>query len=200
MEFLNLFLQFCQTDKNKNMANQTNSVKALIKELENGKRQLKAEFNRSMGALDAAIKVLSISKLDPSDFVKGGLDRKPGRPMKGAIDLKMIVRKIKGKGRRGRPVGSRAQFHGNLTQTLFDLVVSQKRFIHNRDIVLLMMKKYPNVDRAEFAKKVSVLLASLKKQGRLVTFQDGGYRKNMFWGIREWLKNGKPAKGKEPKK
>jgi len=72
------------------MTNQTNSVKALIKELENGKRQLKAEFDRSMNALDAAIKVLSISKLDPSDFVKGGLERKPGRPMKGEIDLKMI--------------------------------------------------------------------------------------------------------------
>ncbi|MFN5347536.1 MAG: hypothetical protein ACK44N_04520 [Bacteroidota bacterium] len=182
------------------MTNQTNSVKALIKDLENGKRQLKAEFDRSMNALDAAIKVLSISKLDPSDFVKGGLDRKPGRPMKGAIDLKMIVRKIKGKGRRGRPVGSRAQFHGNLTQTLYDLVLAQKRFVHNRDIVAMMMKKYPNVDRSEFAKKVSVLLASLKKQERLVTYQDGGYRKNMFWGTREWMKGGKPVKGKEPKK
>jgi hypothetical protein len=182
------------------MTNQTNSVKALIKELESGKRQLKAEFDRSMGALDAAIKVLSISKLDPSEFVKGGLGRKPGRPMKGEINLKMIVRKIKGKGKRGRPVGSRAQFHGNLTQTLFDLVIAQKRFIHNRDIVALMMKKYPNVDRAEFAKKVSVLLASLKKQERLVTYQEGGYRKNMFWGTRDWMKSGKPVKGKEPKK
>ncbi|MFM2157152.1 MAG: hypothetical protein RL516_1901 [Bacteroidota bacterium] len=182
------------------MTNQTNSVKALLKELENGKRQLKAEFDRSMGALDAAIKVLSISKLEPSDFLRGGLERKPGRPMKGEIDLKMIVRKIKGKGKRGRPVGSRAQFHGNLTQTLYELVMSQKRFIHNRDIVALMMKKYPDVDRSEFAKKVSVLLASLKKQERLVTYQDGGYRKNMFWGAREWMKSGKPVKGKEPKK
>jgi len=182
------------------MTNQTNSVKALIKELESGKRQLKAEFERSMGALEAAIKVLSISKLDPSDFVNGGLGRKPGRPMKGDINLKMFVRKIKGKGKRGRPVGSRAQFHGNLTQTLFDLVIAQKRFIHNRDIVALMMKKYPNLERAEFAKKVSVLLASLKKQERLVTYQEGGYRKNMYWGIREWLKSGKPVKGKGPKK
>ena len=188
------------TNKKHIMTTQTNSVKALIKDLENGKRQLKAEYDRSMGALDAAIKVLSLAKLDPSDLVKGGMERKPGRPMKGDIDLKMIVRKIKGKGKRGRPVGSRAQFHGNLTQMLFDLVVAQKRFIHNRDIVLLMMKKFPNVDRSEFAKKVSVLLASLKKQGRLVTYQDGGYRKNMFWGIKEWMKSGKPIKGKEPKK
>ena len=194
------FRKFASQKQNNIMTNQTNSVKALLKELENGKRQLKAEFDRSMGALDAAIKVLSISKLDPSDFLKGGLERKPGRPMKGEIDLKMIVRKIKGKGRRGRPVGSRAQFHGNLTQTLYELVLSQKRFIHNRDIVALMMKKYPDVDRSEFAKKVSVLLASLKKQDRLVTYQDGGYRKNMFWGTREWMKSGKPVKGKEPKK
>jgi hypothetical protein len=43
-------------------------------------------------------------------------------------------------------------------------------------------------------------LASLKKQERLVTYQDGGYRKNMFWGTREWMKSGKPVKGKEPKK
>ena len=40
------------TNKKHIMTTQTNSVKALIKDLENGKRQLKAEYDRSMGALD----------------------------------------------------------------------------------------------------------------------------------------------------
>ncbi len=183
------------------MTTQTNGVKALLKELEAGKKQLKAEFDRSIIAIDTAIKILNAAKLDPADYVSGTSEgRGPGRPSKSDFNLKAIIRKVKGKGKRGRPIGSRAQFHGNLTQTLFDTVISQRRFVHNRDIVVALMKKFPDVDRADFAKKISVLLASLKKQGRLTTYHEGGYRKNMFWGSPDWMKNGKVVKGRDVKK
>jgi hypothetical protein len=183
------------------MTTQTNGVKALLKELETGKKQLKVEFERSMIAIDTAIKILNSAKLDPTEYVSGSNEsRGPGRPAKADINLKAIIRKVKGKGKRGRPIGSRAQFHGNLTQTLYEAVMAHRRFIHNRDIVVILMKKFPEADRVDFAKKISVLLASLKKQGRLVTYHEGGYRKNMFWGAPEWLKGGKPVKGREVKK
>lgn len=183
------------------MTNQTNGIKALLKELESGKKQLKHEYDRSVIAIDTAIKILNSAKLDPTDYVSGSTEsRGPGRPSKNDINLKAIIRKVKGKGRRGRPIGSRAQFHGNLTQTLFDAVIAQRRFVHNRDIVVALMKKFPEVDRIDFAKKISVLLASLKKQERLVTYHEGGYRKNMFWGAPEWMKGGKVIKGREAKK
>jgi hypothetical protein len=187
------------------MTTQTTGVKALLKELEAGKKQLKTEYDRSIHAIDVAIRILTEAKLDPTDMVSGSTDSKgPGRPTKGDFNLKALIKKVRGKGKRGRPIGSRAQFHGNLTQTVYETVIGNKRFIHNRDIVELLIKGMPKnekIDRVDFAKKISVLLASLKKQGRLVTYQEGGYRKNMFWGAPEWMgADGKINRSREFKK
>ncbi len=180
------------------MTKQTPGVKALLKELDLAKKQLKAEYDRSLRAVEEAIKQLSSAKLDVSDHVKTTREnRGPGRPNKGAVDLKGMVKKLRGKGKRGRPVGSKSGYNVNLTQTIQDLVANKGRFLHSREIVDLLIRKFPQEDRAEFAKKVSVLLASLKKQGRLTTFKAGGYRKNMYWGVKEWMKDGKIAKGRE---
>jgi hypothetical protein len=181
------------------MNKQTPGVKALLKELEVGKKQLKAEYEKSMSALDAAIKVLQITHLDATEMVSAiGVKKGPGRPKKGSVNLKALVKKVRGKGKRGRPAGASAAYKGNLTQTIYDTVVAKKRFVHNRDIVDTLMKKFPKVDRADFSKKISVLLASLKKQGRLVTYNDGGYRKSMYWGVKEWMTpEGRMSRGKE---
>lgn len=181
------------------MTKQTPGVKSLLKELEAGKKQLKAEYEKSMSALDSAIKVLKITHLDATEMVSAANAKKgPGRPMKGAVNLKALVKKVRGKGKRGRPTGAGAIFKGNLTQTIYETVAAKKRFVHSRDIVDSLMKKFPKADRVEFSKKVSVLLASLKKQERLVTYNDGGYRKSMYWGLTEWMTpEGRMSRGKE---
>lgn len=180
------------------MAKQTPGVKALLKELDLAKKQLKVEYERSYRAVEEAIKALTSAKLDVADHVKTGrLAKGPGRPAKGSVDLKGMVKKFRGKGKRGRPVGSKSTYQGNLTLTIEEMVKSKGKFMHSRDIVDGLMRKFPKEDRADFAKKISVLLASLKKQERLVTFKDGGYRKNMYWGAKEWMKDGKIVKGRD---
>ncbi|CAN5376980.1 hypothetical protein BH11BAC2_BH11BAC2_08130 [soil metagenome] len=184
------------------MGTQSQGVKKLLKELEAGKKQLKADYERSLRALDETIKVLKSSKMDLMDVVKTSAGaKKRGRPAKGNVNVSGILKKAKGKRQRGRPKGSTVAHKGNLTQTLFDLVAGKKRFVHSRDIVEAVIKRFPKEDRTDFAKKISVLLASLKRQNRLVTYQDGGYRKNMYWGLNEWLTpEGRISKGKEFKK
>jgi hypothetical protein len=183
------------------MANQTAGVKALLKELQAGKKQLKSDYERSLKALDEAIRVLESAKLDAMETVKStAAKRKPGRPGKAAVSVKAIVKKSRGKIQRGRPVGAKAAFKGNLTQSIYDVVVNKKRFVHNRDIADVLTKKVPHSDRADFSKKLSVLLASLKRQGRLVTVNEGGYRKSMYWGLPDWVNaDGRIMRGKENK-
>ena len=65
--------------------------------------------------------------------------------------------------------------------------MNKKRFIHNRDILEAFSRKYPKLDKVVIGRKISVLLASLKKQGRLAVHNAGGYRKNMYWGSPSWL-------------
>ena len=181
------------------MATQTAGVKVLLKQLEAGKRQLKLEYERSIRAIEEAIKTLNTAKLNPSNVISSAkTHRGPGRPKKDDVNVRAIVKKAKGKVGRGRPLGSANGVKINLTQMLHEMVVSKNRFIHSRDLVEGVIKKFPHEDRIDFGKKISVLLASLKKQGRLVTFKDGGYRKNMYWGIPTWLtKEGRISKGKE---
>ncbi len=181
------------------MATQSASVKVLLKQLEAGKKQLKLEYERSIRAIDEAIKTLNTAKLNPTNVISSAkTHRGPGRPKKDDVNVRAIVKKTKGKVGRGRPVGSSNEVKINLTQMLHDTVVSKNRFIHSRDLANGIIKKFPHEDRIDFSKKISVLLASLKKQGRLVTFKDGGYRKNMYWGISAWLtKEGRISKGKE---
>ena len=95
----------------------------------------------------------------------------------------------------GRPHGSKSALSINITQFIHDTVMNKKRFVHNRDILEAFSKKYPKLDKVEFGRKISVLLASLKKQGRLVVFNAGGYRKSMFWGSPSWMsgRNIKPG-------
>jgi hypothetical protein len=180
------------------MATQTPAIKALLKDLLAGKKLLKAEFEKSIRAIDEAISVLNTVKLHTNDVlnVKTAMPG-PGRPKKEDFTLKEVIKNVKGKGKRGRPVGTSASLKGNLTQMLNDMVVGKNKFVHSRDIVSGMLKKFPGEDRADFGKKISVLLASLKKQGRLVTYKDGGYRKNMYWGSPAWLsKEGRIVKGR----
>ena len=100
-----------------------------------------------------------------------------------------------GKRKPGRPHGSKSALSINITQFIFDTVMSKKRFVHSREVLEAFSKKFPKLDKVEFGKKISVLLASLKKQGRLTLFNAGGYRKNMYWGSPTWMsgKNIKPA-------
>jgi hypothetical protein len=95
----------------------------------------------------------------------------------------------------GRPHGSKSALSINITQFIYDTVMNKKRFIHNREILDAFTRKYPKLDRVEFGRKISVLLASLKKQGRLALYNAGGYRKNMYWGSPGWMsgRNIKPA-------
>ena len=184
------------------MSGQNTEVKSLIKKLEAGKKQLKIEFDKNIRAIDEAIKTLSVAKADPLKVIGSAVSyRKPGRPKKGDVNVRALVKKAKGKVGRGRPSGSKSGVAVNLTQMLYEFVLSKNRFIHSREIVDNVMKKFPFEDRVDFGKKISVLLASLKKQKRLVTFKDGGYRKNMYWGAPLWLtKEGRISKGKEFKK
>lgn len=95
----------------------------------------------------------------------------------------------------GRPHGSKSALSINITQFIHDTVMNKKRFVHNREILEAFCKKYPKLDKVEFGRKISVLLASLKKQGRLAVHNAGGYRKNMYWGSPSWLsgRNIKPG-------
>jgi hypothetical protein len=92
-----------------------------------------------------------------------------------------------GKRKPGRPHGSKSALSINITQFIFDTVMGKKRFVHNREILDAFARKFPKLDRVEFGRKISVLLASLKKQGRLTLYNAGGYRKNMYWGSPTWM-------------
>jgi hypothetical protein len=100
-----------------------------------------------------------------------------------------------GRRKPGRPHGSKSALSINITQFIYDTVMNKKRFVHNREILDAFAKKFPRLDRVEFGRKISVLLASLKKQGRLALYNAGGYRKNMYWGSPSWMsgRNIKPG-------
>lgn len=108
---------------------------------------------------------------------------------------KKVSKSKSGKRKPGRPHGSKSALSINITQFIYDAVINKKRFIHNRDILESFSRKYPKLDKVEFGRKISVLLASLKKQGRLAVYNAGGYRKNMYWGSPSWLsgRNIKPG-------
>lgn len=92
-----------------------------------------------------------------------------------------------GRRKPGRPHGSKSALSINITQFIYDTVMNKKRFVHNREILDAFTRKYPKLDKVEFGRKISVLLASLKKQGRLALYNAGGYRKNMYWGSPSWM-------------
>lgn len=122
---------------------------------------------------------------------------KKAAPRKGA--KRKVAKKAasakSGKRKPGRPHGSKAALSINITKFIYDTVMNKKRFIHNRDILEAFGRKYPKLNKVEFGRKISVLLASLKKQGRLAVYNAGGYRKNMYWGSPTWLsgRNIKPG-------
>ena len=121
---------------------------------------------------------------------------KKSAPKKAAKKVAKKVSKPKSSKRKpGRPHGSKSALSINITQFIYDTVMNKKRFIHNRDILESFCKKFPKLDKVEFGRKISVLLASLKKQGRLAVYNAGGYRKNMYWGSPSWLsgRNIKPG-------
>jgi hypothetical protein len=166
------------------MANKTESVRKLIRELELGKKKLRLEFNRGIRAIDDAIATLLKLEMDAAALVKSVNPKSAGRPSKENVNLANLV--ASKSGRRGRQVveaGSRKQ---TLTQLVFDTVQGKKKFVHQREIASTVLKKFPDEDAVEFAKKVSVLLAALKRRNKLVTVNQGGYRRNFFWGLPEW--------------
>ena len=132
-------------------------IRRLIRELEQSKKKLRVEYNKGLRALDDAI--LALSELED----KAGA----------------ITQKINSdKSRRGRPTGG-----VSLSNEIKDVIAAKKKFLHQRDIVAALKKKYPEEDEILFGKKVSVLLSNLKKKGELITIDDGNYRRNMMWGV-----------------
>ena len=108
---------------------------------------------------------------------------------------KKVTKTKSAKRKPGRPYGSKSALSINITKFIYDTVMNKKRFVHNRDILETFGRKYPKLDKVEFGRKISVLLASLKKQGRLAIYNAGGYRKNMFWGSPTWLSGRKIKPG-----
>jgi hypothetical protein len=184
------------------MTYQSAQIKMLVKELEDGKKILLAEYERSIKAIDNTIHVLQTSKRDVTDVIHSGtVKRKRGRPFKGSINLKSIVRKAASTGLRGRPKGSQSTYQGNLTQAIYDIVIKKGHFVHSREIADILALQVKIEDRASFGKKLSVLLASLKRQGKLITYSSGSNLKSVFWGLPIWInQNSEIVKGKEPKK
>jgi hypothetical protein len=183
------------------MTYQSAQIKLLVKELEDGKKFLLAEYERSIKAIDNTIHVLQTSKIDITEAIQTGtIKRKRGRPFKGSINLKSIVRKAASSGLRGRPKGSQSAYQGNLTQAIYEIVIKKNHFLHSREIADILSRQLTIEDRASFGKKLSVLLASLKRQGKLTTYSSGSNLKNVFWGLPMWInKNGSMATGREPR-
>jgi hypothetical protein len=167
------------------MAKKSETVRKLIRELEIGKKKLRIEFNRGLRALDEAIATLERLELDATALVKAANPTKKGRPSGGNINLTGLVSSKSGK--RGRSTMEEVPQKQTLTQMIFDSVQAKKKFVHQRDIAALLLKKFPEEDKVEFSKKISVMLAALKKRNKLVTINQGGYRRNIFWGLPTWL-------------
>jgi hypothetical protein len=180
------------------MSKKSESVRKLIRELELGKKKLRLEYNRGIRAIDDAIATLLKLEMDAAALVKSVNPKSAGRPSKENVNLVNLV--ASKSGRRGRQVveaGSRKQ---TLTQLVFDTVQGKKKFVHQREIAATVLKKFPDEDAVEFAKKISVLLAALKRRNKLVTVNQGGYRRNIFWGLPEWKSaDGKILKNSEVK-
>jgi hypothetical protein len=167
------------------MAKKNENIHQLIRELELGKKKLRLDYTRGIRAIDDAIAVLQKMELDATNLVKSVRQASVGRPSKTQLNVvKLVERKNV---RRGRVPNNQKVKGISLTDMLYDTVQSKKRFIHQRDIVAAIVKKYPEEDIAEFSKKISVLLASLKRQGKLVIVNHGGYRRNIYWGLPNWL-------------
>lgn len=93
----------------------------------------------------------------------------------------------------GRPTGSKNQHGFKLTPAIIEFVEKRNKFTSHEQITSALMKKakLSDSDRQTFSKKISVLLTSLKNQGRLTSYQ--GKTRAHNWGLPEWLKRGKPV-------
>jgi hypothetical protein len=167
------------------MAKKNENIRKLIRELELGKKKLRLDFTRGIRAIDDAIAVLQKMELDATNMVKSMYHTSMGRPSGSELNAVKLVER--NNVRRGRLPNSQIKNGISLSGVLYDIVQSKKRFIHQRDIVAIVVKKYPEEELSDFSKKISVLLASLKRQGKLVTVNQGGYRRNIYWGLPNWL-------------
>ena len=74
----------------------------------------------------------------------------------------------------------------------------EKRFLHNREVQIMLAEKEPEMDRKTLRKRVSSTLARLKKDGHLISITIGHSTHGVFWGTKEWLdEDGKPKKEHE---
>lgn len=132
-------------------------IRKLIRELEQGKKKLRVEYNKGIRALDNAIDALQQLEHNTA-----------------SISAPVNINAAK----RGRPSGG-----VSLSAEIRDVIASKKKFLHQRDIVAALKKNYPEEDEILFGKKISVLLSNLKRKGVLITVNEGTYRRNMYWGL-----------------
>lgn len=156
-------------------------VKQLVRDLENAKKKLRLEYNKGIRVLDEAIVRLQKLELDAGAMLKKIENSKT----EASAELIRVSRLVGGRtGKRGR--SSKNAEKPGLTQLIMETVKQKRKFLHQREIVQLLAKKFPDEEMADFSKKVSVLLAALKRQGRVVTLKSGNANKSMLWGLPEF--------------
>jgi hypothetical protein len=158
------------------MKSKNETVKQLIRELEAGKHKLLLEYKKGIRVLDDAIAALKTLELDTSLLISS-----KSRQLAGNKNI-VLSELVGGKsGRRGRPVSDPE--NPGLTQVIFETVKKKRKFMHQRDIVALVHKQFPDEELSDFSKKVSVLLSALKKQGRIVSVKKDDSTRNVHWGL-----------------
>jgi len=148
----------------------------IINELEKKRNQLIMEFERNISAISNTIQILKNENSQQKNLLE--------KLSKQQVLFEDKTDYIKMKG-------------NSIAETILNVIISQKRFIHNSEITAIMSKIYISKDQKKLSRQVSGQLSQLKKNNKITSYSDGLSRKQVYWGFNKWLKDDKIIEGHE---
>lgn len=75
----------------------------------------------------------------------------------------------------------------SIPESIINLLKNKQRFLHNKEITDMLLLKYHNKDKNRFSRQLSGILSKLKKEQKIVSYYEGSSKKNVYWGLLDWL-------------
>lgn len=83
-------------------------------------------------------------------------------------------------------------------QRVIEALKTRGRFLHNREIATALSQSDEEKNFDNLKKKVSTSLSILQTDGKVVNYKPGSNKKEVYWGIPEWLtEHGEIRTGRE---
>lgn len=137
----------------------------LIEELEIRLIEIKAEYENNVTNIENTINILKSGSSSLPAY-------KPSQEQKVNSD-KNLAKEV-----------SRRK---SLKENILSVIANSECFMRNIEITKVLMPFYPNKQAKPFLRQMSNLLWILKKENKLVSYQDGSSRKDTIWGFPIWL-------------